>query len=153
MPALALPSAAARRLVWSGWDATAPRANNGMTARLPAALEDRKPMIRRIRDEFHIGTRALGKGALVRLNYLAVSTDPGQRGLTVRERESGARIEIPHDAWEFVDERTIRLLPTGTLFAPFKIYEIWYEATGIKGQRRRLCGNARSRLVLALSIG
>jgi Alpha/beta hydrolase domain len=119
-------------LVWSGWDATAPRANNGMTARLPAALEDGKPMIRRIRDEFHIGTRALGKGDLVRLNYPAVSTDPRTARLTVRERESGARIEIPHDAWEFVDQRTIRLLPTGTLFDPFKIYEIWYEATGSK---------------------
>jgi hypothetical protein len=39
-------------LVWSGWDAAAPRVNNGMTARLPTALEDGKPMVRRIRDEF-----------------------------------------------------------------------------------------------------
>ena len=54
-------------LVWSGWDSGAPRANNGMTARLPAALENGKPMVRRIRDEFHIGTRAPGKGDVVRL--------------------------------------------------------------------------------------
>jgi hypothetical protein len=56
-------------LVWSGWDSGAPRANNGMTARLPPALENGEPMVRRIRDEFHIGTRAPGKGELVRLNY------------------------------------------------------------------------------------
>jgi hypothetical protein len=42
-------------LVWSGWDSGAPRANNGMTARLPPALENGEPMMRRIRDEFHIG--------------------------------------------------------------------------------------------------
>ena len=117
-------------LVWSGWDLGAPRANNGMTARLPQALENGQPMVRRIRDEFHIGTRAPGKGDVVRLNYPAVSTDQGKARLTVRDRESDARSEIPADAWEFVDNRSIRLLPLGANFAPVKIYEIWYEATG-----------------------
>jgi Alpha/beta hydrolase domain len=117
-------------LVWSGWDSGAPRANNGMTARLPPALENGQPMVRRIRDEFHIGTRAPGKGDVVRLNYPAVSTDRVRARLTVRDRESDTRTEIPADAWEFVDNRSIRLLPAGTLFAPVKIYEIWYEATG-----------------------
>jgi hypothetical protein len=119
-------------LVWSGWDAGAPRGNNGMTARLPAALQDGRPMIRRIRDEFHIGTRAPGNGEVVRLNYAAVSTDPHRGRLTVRDRESDERIEIPAEAWEFADERTIRLLPAGTRFASYKIYEIWYEAIGSK---------------------
>ena len=101
-----------------------------MTARLPPALENGEPMIRRIRDEFHIGTRSPGKGDVVRLNYPAVSTDPRKARLTVRERESDTRTEIPADAWEFVDNRSIRLLPLGANFAPVKIYEIWYEATG-----------------------
>ena len=117
-------------LVWSGWDSSAPRANNGMTARLPLALENGQPMVRRIRHEFHIGTRAPGKGETVTLSYPAVSTDTRQARLTVRDRESDARTEIPPGSWEFVDARTIRLLPEGTLFAPYKIYEIWYEATG-----------------------
>ncbi len=117
-------------LVWSGWDSGAPRANNGMTARLPAALENGKPMVRRIRDEFHIGTRAPGKGDVVRLSYPAVSTDPRKALLSFRNREGDIRTAIPADDWEFVDERTIRLLPAGALFAPYKIYEIWYEATG-----------------------
>ncbi len=117
-------------LVWSGWDLGAPRANNGMTARLPPALENGEPMLRRIRDEFHIGTRAPGKGDVVRLNYPAVSTDARKARLTVRDRESDSRTEIPADAWEFVDNRSVRLLPRGTNFAPYKIYDIWYQATG-----------------------
>jgi hypothetical protein len=117
-------------LVWSGWDSGAPRANNGMTARLPPALENGAPMVRRIRDEFHIGTRTTGIGDVARLNYPAVSTDPHKARLTVRDREGDTRTEVPADAWEFVDSRSIRLLPFGTNFAPVKIYEIWYEATG-----------------------
>jgi hypothetical protein len=117
-------------LVWSGWDPSAPRANNGMTARLPAALESGRPIVRRIRHEFHIGTRAPGNGDTVTLSYPAVSTDTSRARLAVRDRESEARREIPPGAWEFVDPRTIRMVPQGTRFAPYKIYEIWYEATG-----------------------
>src|SRR5487761_1476079 len=117
-------------LLWSGWDPGAPRANSGMTARLPPALEDGRPMVRRIRDEFHVGTRAPGKGDIVRLSYRAVSTDRRRARLTVRDRESDARTLIPAEEWEFVDDRSIRLLPAGTNFAPYKIYDIWYEASG-----------------------
>ncbi len=117
-------------LVWSGWDSGAPRVNNGMTARLPLAIEGGRPMVRRIRHEFHIGTRTPGNGDVVRLSYPAVSADPKKARLAVRDRESDARTEIAPESWEFVDERSIRLLPVGRCFAPFKIYEIWYEATG-----------------------
>ncbi|MBV9201453.1 MAG: NAD/NADP octopine/nopaline dehydrogenase family protein, partial [Alphaproteobacteria bacterium] len=117
-------------LVWSGWDSGTPRANNGMTARLPPALENGEPMVRCIRDEFHIGTRAPGKGDVVRLNYPAISTDQRKARLTVRDRESDDRTEIPPECWEFVDRQSIRLLPVGTHFAPYKIYDLWYDATG-----------------------
>jgi hypothetical protein len=117
-------------LVWSGWDSGAPRANNGMAARLPPALENGESVVRRIRDEFHIGTRAPGKGDIVRLNYPSVSTDQRKARLTVRDRESDVRTEIPADHWKFVDRQLIRLLPAGTYFAPYKIYDLWYGATG-----------------------
>src|SRR4051794_31545337 len=84
-------------LVWSGWDWSAPRANNGMTARLPLALENGAPMVRRIRHEFHIGTRSPGTGDSVTLSYPAVSTDPRRARLTVRDRESDARSDISPD--------------------------------------------------------
>ena len=48
----------------------------------------------------------------------------------MRDRESDSRTEIPPDCWEFVDPQSIRLLPAGTTFAPYKIYDLWYEATG-----------------------
>ena len=84
----------------------------------------------RIRHEFHIGTRTPGKGDAVTLSYPSVSTDTRRARLTVRDRESDARSEIPPESWEFVDTRTIRLLPEGRMFAPYRIYELWYEATG-----------------------
>jgi Alpha/beta hydrolase domain len=119
-------------LLWSGWDPEAPSANNGLTARFPTAMENGRPVTGRTRHEFHIGTRTPGKGDIVRLPYPAVSTDARQARLTVRDRESDTRTEIPAEAWEFADAQSIRLLPQGSLFAPFKIYELWYEATGSK---------------------
>jgi hypothetical protein len=118
--------------VWSGWDPGAPRANNGLGAEFPAALERGQPILRRIRDEFHFGTRAAGDGSVRRLSYPAASTDQPAARLTVRDRESDRRTEIPRDEWEFLDERSIRLMPVGRNFAPIKIYELWYEATGSK---------------------
>jgi hypothetical protein len=78
-------------LVWSGWDPGAPRANNGLGAEFPAALENGKPIVRRIRDEFHFGTRAAGDGSIRRLSYPAASTDQPSARLTVRSREGDRR--------------------------------------------------------------
>ena len=119
-------------LVWSGWDPGAPRANGGLGAEFPAALDRGKPLTQRIRDEFHIGTRAAGDGSVRRLSYPAASTEQPQARLCVRDRESDPRREIPRDRWEFVDDRSIRLLPDGAKFEPIRIYELWYEATGSK---------------------
>jgi hypothetical protein len=119
-------------LVWSGWDPGAPRANGGLGAEFPAALDRGKPLTQRIRDEFHIGTRAAGDGSVRRLSYPAASTDQPQARLCVRDRESDPRREIPRDRWEFIDDRSIRLLPDGAKFEPIKIYELWYGATGSK---------------------
>jgi hypothetical protein len=119
-------------LVWSGWDPGAPRVNSGLGAEFPAALDHGKPIIRRIRDEFHFGTRAAGDGSVRRLSYATASTNQPEARLTMRDRESDARGEIPREAWEFVDDRSIRLLPEGRKFEPIKIYEIWYQAVGAK---------------------
>jgi hypothetical protein len=119
-------------LVWSGWDPGAPRANSGLGAEFPAALDRGKPLTQRIRDEFHIGTRAAGDGSVRRLSYPAASTEQPQARLCVRDRERDPRREIPRDRWEFIDDRSIRLLPDGAKFEPIKIYELWYEATGSK---------------------
>src|SRR5688500_18616336 len=95
-------------------------------------MQDGSPGTGRIRDEFHIGTRAPGDGSSHRLPYPAASLDQPTARLVVRDRESDPRSEIPHGEWEFVDARTIRLLPDGRKFEPFRIYELWYEATEAK---------------------
>jgi len=119
-------------LVWSGWDPGAPRANSGLGAEFPPALDNGRPMVRRIRDEFHFGTRGPGDGSVRRLSYPAAATDQPAARLTVRDRESDPRTEIPRGEWEFIDNRSIRLLPPGGNFAPIKIYELWYQATDAK---------------------
>src|SRR6266853_2265280 len=119
-------------LVWSGWDPGAPRANGELGAEFPTALENGQPITGRIRDEFHFGTRAPGDGSVRRLSYPAASIDQRQARLTVRARESDRRSEIARGEWEFIDDRSIRLLPEGRKFEPIKIYELWYEATGAK---------------------
>jgi hypothetical protein len=116
-------------LVWSGWDPGAPRANAGLGADFPTAMHDGKPITGRIRDEFHIGTRGPGDGGTHRLPYPAASLDQPQARLVVRDRETDPRTKIPRGDWEFVDGRTIRLLPEGKKFEPLRIYELWYEAT------------------------
>ena len=119
-------------LLWSGWDPGAPRANGGLGGDFPAVLEGDRPVTGRIRDEFHIATRTPGDGSIHRLPYpTAALEQPGAR-LAVRAREGDRRRDIPRGEWEFIDERTIRLLPQGRKFEPITIYELWYEATGAR---------------------
>jgi hypothetical protein len=115
-------------LVWSGWDPTVANRTGQMTVRFPLALEDGKPMVRRIREEFQTGKRIPSSDTIV-LTYPAAALDKSRARLMMRRRESDKRIEIPRDQWDFVDARHVRLLPEGTLPTPLTIYEFWYEAT------------------------
>jgi hypothetical protein len=115
-------------LVWSGWDPTVPSRAATMTVRFPLALEDGKPMVRRIREEFQVGKRIPSSDTIV-LTYPAASLDKSKARLMMRRRESGPRTEIPREQWDYVDARHVRLLPEGTLPTPLTIYEFWYEAT------------------------
>src|SRR5262245_41259942 len=119
-------------VVWSGWDPDVPTRNATMGARFPVMMEDSKPLVRRIREEFQVGKRRPADAETARLNYPAASTDKSKARLTMRARESDQRVEIPHDQWEFADARTIRLLPQGTKLSPLVIYELFYEATNPK---------------------
>ena len=100
-----------------------------MTARFPVAMENGQPMVRRIREEFQAGKRVPADVEVMRLNYPAASTDRAKARLTVRDRQSDQRTEIPAERWEFADARAVRLLPKGTKFTTAAIYELWYEAT------------------------
>jgi Alpha/beta hydrolase domain len=119
-------------IVWSGWDPDAPTANGGLTAHFPVATDDGKPIVRRIREEFEFGTRSKASPDLAKLYYPSATLDTSTARLTVRERESDARIEIPATGWSFQNSRAIRLTPAGKKFEPVAIYELWYDATAPK---------------------
>ncbi len=115
-------------LVWSGWDPDAPRANNGMGIRLPAAADNGSPIVQTIRDEFIFGTRVPTTRLTAPLSYEAATRDQGQARLTVRACETDDRDVIPTGRWAYADTRRIQLLPEGTAFQPGLIYDFWYPA-------------------------
>ena len=122
----ALPLKLGFTLVWSGWDPGAPRANGGLGLDTPVATNNGAPIVRRIREEFISGTRG-GVLERFRLSYETASLDPRDARLTVRRTQTAPRRDVP--AWEFVDTRTVRLQPEGTLPEPGSIYELYYQAT------------------------
>jgi hypothetical protein len=122
----ALPLKLGFTLVWSGWDPGAPRANGGLGLDAPVATNNGTPIVRRIREEFISGTRG-GVLERFRLSYETASLDPRDARLTVRRTQTAPRHNVP--AWEFADNRTIRLLPEGSLPEPGSIYELYYRAT------------------------
>jgi hypothetical protein len=115
-------------IVWSGWDAGAPTGPDLMAIRVPVATDDGAPIIQRIRHEWAFGTRGPGDQAIAGLSYEAATLDPAEARLTMRAHRGDEPTGIPPEKWQYVDERTIRLLPAGTTFANGRTYEFWYPA-------------------------
>ena len=118
----ALPLRLGFSLLWSGWDAGAPK-STGLSLQVPAI----EGLTRRIRDEFVSGTR-LGVHEVFRLSHEAAREDAT---VTVRRTQTAPRLPV---AFAFTDRRTVRLLPDGTAAEPGSIYEICYEATNPRVQ-------------------
>ncbi len=118
----ALPFRLGFTLLWTGWDAGAPKAT-GLGLDTPVIAG----MTRRSRDEFVSGTR-LGIHETFRLSHEAADTDAI---VTVRRTQKAARLPV---AFDFVDNRTIRLLPEGTKPDIGSIYEVRYTATNPRVQ-------------------
>jgi Alpha/beta hydrolase domain len=116
-------------MVWSGWDPDAPRANGGMTIRLPVARGATGPIVQVIRDEMMVGVRIPPADRLsVPLSYASADLDQAKVKLTVRRRAGDAPRLIPATGWAYVDDRTIKLLPDGTRFETGSLYDVWYPA-------------------------
>ena len=118
----ALPFRLGFSLLWTGWDAGAPK-TTGLGLDTPVIAG----MTRRIRDEFVSGTR-LGIHETFRLSHEAANTDAV---VTVRRTQKAARRPV---AFDFIDNRTIRLLPEGTKPEIGSIYEVRYTATNPRVQ-------------------
>ena len=118
-------------IVWTGWDADAPRTGGGMAIRVPVATTATgAPIVREIRDELVSATR----GPVLRefrLAYEVATMDASQMRLTVRRRESDARAELPRSEWSLKDARTLEILTPGNAGsgpAVGSLYEFHYPA-------------------------
>lgn len=111
-------------LAWAGWDAGAPRNNDGMTARLPVL----KGVTRLTREEFVPGARGPVPEKL-RLSHAAAGTEQPDARLTIRASETDAPREIPRRGFRFADDRTVELLLADPKPAPGLIYDLTYRAT------------------------
>jgi hypothetical protein len=114
-------------MVWSGWDPDAPRSNKGMAMKPVVPLDNGQPIVKTIREELVSGTRG-PRTDTFHLSYDAVTFDQNQATLTVRRRESDARVEIPLLKWSYVNAHTIMLRPPGTKPEPGSLYELRYPA-------------------------
>jgi len=112
-------------LVWNGWMTGIGAANNAVTIELPVAGSPARPIVETVWDEL-LFNEANAKEA--RLSFKATITDKAQATLYVRGRNSEEPSVIPADGWEFVDTRTVRLLPAGTPFKIGAIYQLVYKA-------------------------
>ena len=115
-------------MVWSGWDVTvAPNTNTKpFTITVPVAKNpDGSSIVGPALEEFVIDNYTTLTGSLT---YPAATLDKNQASLTVRVLYADSPASIPAAAWEYVDARTIRLLPVGTLFENGRLYEFSYPA-------------------------
>lgn len=113
--------------VASGWDATASSADGRLNVTLPVAVNpDGSPIVGPSLEELVIDNDDTTTG---RLTYPAATLDTSQAALTVRTRYGDAPRALDAGAWEYVDARTIRLLPAGAAFRRGSLYHLTYPAT------------------------
>jgi hypothetical protein len=113
-------------IVVSGWDATAPPGGGRKTIAVPVAKNpDGSAIVGPALEEFVIDNSSTLTGPLT---YPAASIDKSQATLTMRVRYEDPPALVPAANWEYVNARTIRLLPTGTPFQQGTLYEFTYPA-------------------------
>lgn len=117
----ALPFRRGYSMAWAGWDPDAPTANAGLSIRLPALMGETG----NIRDEFVSLARSPAMERF-RLSFCAVTNAPAR--LTRRHVGADPPIEIAASDWQFRDDRSVELLPVGTLPDIGWIYDFSYTA-------------------------
>jgi hypothetical protein len=111
-------------VAWNGWMPGLPAGNDLMRIDIPRATAA-GTIEQTVWDEFLFNNDKTLRG---RLTYPATTTDKSNAKLIVRERNGDTPATVPADQWEFVDARTIRLLPEGTPFRIGMIYQLIYRA-------------------------
>jgi hypothetical protein len=111
-------------VVWSGWIADLPVANNALRIDVPIATTAAGPIEQMVWDEFLFNVDGTMQA---RLTFRATSTDTREATLLVRGRNVEEPTVASPDQWEFVDAQTIRLKPA-TPFRIGAIYQLIYKA-------------------------
>ena len=113
-------------VVGNGWDFGASRENDGMTIRVPVAKNRDGSSITGPSYEYIVFDDA--RSVRYELTYPAATLDTSKATLTVRARLDDPPVTVPASGWEYVDEKSIRLLPAGSPFRQSYIYEFTYTA-------------------------
>ena len=102
-------------IVLSGWDATVAAGAGRQTITVPIAKNpDGSSIVGPALEEFAFDNATTMTGSLT---YPAATLDKSQASLSVRVHYSDPADAIPASGWEYVNDRTIRLLPPGTSFS------------------------------------
>jgi hypothetical protein len=113
-------------IVGNGWDVQVKPVNDRLTITVPVAKNaDGSPVTGRSYEYINFDTDT---GATYSLAYPAATLDTSKATLTSRAQLDAAPVAVPDGAWHYVDERTIGLLPAGTVFKKSYIYELTYTA-------------------------
>lgn len=113
-------------IAWNGWDISAAAGANRLTITVPVATNPDGSTITGPSYEYLVFDNATTTS--VGLSYAAATLDKSQATLTMRQHLTDPRTPIPATGWEYLNERTIRLLPAGTAFEQSAIYEFAYSA-------------------------
>jgi hypothetical protein len=113
-------------IVGNGWDIDARSIPDAMTITVPVARNPDGSSVTGPSYEYINFDNA--KGVSYGLTYPAATLDKSKATLTVRARLDDAPVTVPAGEWEYVNEKTIRLLPAGTPFKQSHIYEFMYTA-------------------------
>jgi Alpha/beta hydrolase domain len=107
------------------WDISAPHREDLLTIDVPVARNPDGSSITGPSYEYiSFDTEKVG----YTLTYSAASLDTSKATLTVREHLNNPPQIVPADKWEYVGDRKIQLLPSGTPFRQSAIYELRYIA-------------------------
>jgi Alpha/beta hydrolase domain len=113
-------------IVSSGWDAGVAPGGNRLTISVPVAKNlDGSPIVGPSLEELVIDNATTVTAGLT---YPAATLDKSQASLTLRVHYDDPPVIIPASGWEYVNNRTIRLLPAGTPFTQGRLYEFTYPA-------------------------
>ena len=113
-------------IAWSGWDISAAPGGDRLTIAVPVVTNRNGSTITGPSYEYIVFDNATTTS--YPLTYAAATLDKSQATLTVRQHLTDPRTQIASTGWEYVNERSIRLLPAGTAFQQSAIYEFMFTA-------------------------